>query len=87
MPRTRSVYKPGTVVSYSNWGAALAAYIVECVSGMDYGDYVHKNIFEPLGMERTTIRLDCTDNTWVESRRERTNAYYNVQGEYEDYGE
>lgn len=81
------IYEPGTVVSYSNWGAALAAYIVECVSGMDYADYVHKNIFEPLGMEHTTIRPDCTDNTWVESQRENTNAYYNVQGEYEDYGE
>ena len=81
------IYEPGTVVSYSNWGAALAAYIVECVSGMDYADYVHKNIFEPLGMEHTSIRPDCTDNTWVESQRQKTNAYYNVQGEYEDYGE
>lgn len=81
------IYEPGTVVSYSNWGAALAAYIVECVSGIDYGDYVHKNIFEPLGMEHTAIRPDCSDNTWVESQREKTNAYYNVQGEYEDYGE
>lgn len=81
------IYEPGTVVSYSNWGAALAAYIVECVSGMDYADYVHENIFKPLGMEHTTIKPDCSDNTWIESQREKTNAYYNVQGEYEDYGE
>lgn len=81
------IYEPGTVVSYSNWGAALAAYIVECVSGMDYAEYVHKNIFKPLGMEHTTIKPDCNDNTWVENQREKTNAYYNVQGEYEDYGE
>ena len=81
------IYEPGTVVSYSNWGAALAAYIVECVSGTDYADYVHKNIFKPLGMEHTTIKPDCSDNTWVESQRENTNAYYNVQGEYEDYGQ
>lgn len=81
------IYEPGTVVSYSNWGAALAAYIVECVSGMDYADYVHENIFEPLGMEHTAIKPDCSDNTWVENQRKKTNAYYNVQGEYEDYGE
>lgn len=81
------IYEPGTVVSYSNWGAALAAYIVECISGMDYADYVHENIFQPLGMEHTSIRPDCSDNTWVESQRKKTNAYYNVQGEYEDYGE
>ena len=36
------IYEPGTVVSYSNWGAALAGYIVECVSGMDYADYDRK---------------------------------------------
>lgn len=81
------IYEPGTVVSYSNWAAALAAYIVECISGMDYADYVHENIFQPLGMEHTSIRPDCSDNTWVESQRKKTNAYYNVQGEYEDYGE
>lgn len=81
------IYEPGTVVSYSNWGAALAAYIVECISGMDYADYVHENIFQPLGMVHTSIRPDCSDNTWAESQRKKTNAYYNVQGEYEDYGE
>lgn len=81
------IYEPGTVVAYSNWGAALAAYIVGCVSGIDYADYVQRNIFEPLGMEHTAIKPDCSDNTWVESQRKKTNAYYNVQGEYEDYGE
>lgn len=81
------IYEPGTVVSYSNWGAALAAYIVECVSRMDYAEYVHENIFKPLGMEHTTIKPDCSDNTWVENQRKKINAYYNVQGEYEDYGE
>lgn len=80
------IYKVGTTVSYSNWGAALAAYIVECVSGMDYAEYVRQNIFEPLGMNQTSILSDCNDNEWVESRRDLTNAYYNVQGAYEDYG-
>lgn len=81
------IYEPGTIVSYSNWGAALAAYIVERVSGMDYADYVHENIFQTLGMEHTSVRPDCSDNVWVENQRKKTNAYYNVQGEYEDYGE
>lgn len=80
------IYKVGTTISYSNWGAALAAYIVECVSGMDYAEYVRQNIFEPLGMNHTSILPDCSDSEWVESRRDLTNAYYNVQGEYEDYG-
>lgn len=81
------IYEPGTVSSYSNWGAALAAYIVECVSGMDYADYVHQFIFEPLGMERTFIRPDGSDNVWAENQRTKTNAYINMLGAYEDYGE
>ena len=59
------VNRPGEVVSYSNWGAALAAYVVECVSGMDYADYVHENIFDRLGMEHTSIAADFSDNEWV----------------------
>ena len=38
------IWKPGEITAYSNWGAALAAYIVERVSGMDYAEYVRKNI-------------------------------------------
>ena len=36
------VYEPGTVTAYSNWGTALAAYVVERVSGQDFSDYVHE---------------------------------------------
>lgn len=37
----KQVYEPGTVTAYSNWGAALAAYVVQNISGMDYADYVY----------------------------------------------
>lgn len=62
-------YRPGTVPAYSNWGAALAGLIVERVSGMDYGSYVHKNIFEAIGMEHTAIAPDHSDNPWVQQQR------------------
>ena len=48
-------YRPGTVTSYSNWGAALAAYIVERISKETFVDYVHQHIFQPLKMEHTSI--------------------------------
>ena len=50
------IYPPGTVAAYSNYGAALAAYIVEQVSGTPYDQYVEQNIFKPLGMAHSTLR-------------------------------
>ncbi len=69
------VRHPGEVVAYSNWGAALAGYIVECVSGTDYVDYVHANILEPLGMEHTSVGADYRDNEWVRAQREKVGSY------------
>ncbi len=49
------VWPPGQVWSYSNWGAALAGYIVQEVSGIPFNQYVKEKIFTPLGMNNTTI--------------------------------
>ncbi len=69
------MFRPGTVSTYSNWGAALAAYVLECVSGEDFCEYVHRHIFEPLGMEHTAIAPDHSDNEWVRAQREKVNCY------------
>jgi CubicO group peptidase (beta-lactamase class C family) len=50
------IYPAGETPAYSNYGAALAGYIVERTSGMPFDDYVEKNIFAPLGMTRSTFR-------------------------------
>jgi CubicO group peptidase (beta-lactamase class C family) len=50
------VREPGGEISYSNYGAALAGYIVERVSGEPFADYAEKHIFRPLGMVDTTFR-------------------------------
>ncbi len=49
------IFKPETVSAYSNWGAALAAYIVENVSGISFDKYVIKNIIKPLSIEDLEI--------------------------------
>ncbi len=46
----------GELSSYSNYGAALAGYIVEVVSGMPFEQYVETYIFEPLSMAHSTFR-------------------------------
>jgi CubicO group peptidase (beta-lactamase class C family) len=42
--------KPGTHYEYSNIGAGLAGYIVECVTGELLNTYSKRHIFEPLTM-------------------------------------
>lgn len=50
------LWEPGTEISYSNYGAALAGYIVERVSGEPFADYIEKHLIAPLGMASTTFR-------------------------------
>jgi CubicO group peptidase (beta-lactamase class C family) len=49
------VYPPGTVTAYSNYGVTLAGYIVEKIASVPFENYIAKNIFQPLGMTRTTF--------------------------------
>ncbi len=48
------VYPPGQVPAYSNYGATLAGYIVEQVSGEPYDQYIEEHILKPLGMSHST---------------------------------
>jgi CubicO group peptidase (beta-lactamase class C family) len=49
-PRMRVVHsKPGSYAAYSNVGPAMAAYVVEKVTGRSYEDYVAEEFFAPLG--------------------------------------
>lgn len=68
-------FEPGVVQAYSNFGAALAGYIVECVSGQPYYAYVKEHIFEPLGMQHTAILPDLSDNPWVQMQRKQLHCY------------
>lgn len=43
-------FKPGSEFSYSNSGYVLLGYIIEKVSGKNYGDYIKENIFNKAGM-------------------------------------
>jgi CubicO group peptidase (beta-lactamase class C family) len=54
------VRKPGEVVSYSNWGAALAGFIVERVSNLSWERYVEGRILTPLGMSAASVQQPVT---------------------------
>jgi CubicO group peptidase (beta-lactamase class C family) len=50
------VVPPGEVAAYSNYGAGLAGYIVQRVSGVPFQQYVEDYIYAPLGMSHSTFR-------------------------------
>ena len=50
------MWPPGQIPAYSNYGTALAGYIVERVSGMPFEAYIEQNILSPLGMAHSTLR-------------------------------
>lgn len=49
------IYPPGQIIAYSNYGATLAGYIVQRVSGEPFEVYVKRHIFGPLAMEHSTF--------------------------------
>jgi CubicO group peptidase (beta-lactamase class C family) len=51
------VHPPGECAAYSNYGAALAGYIVGRISGESYSQYVQEHILNPLGMRNSTAQL------------------------------
>lgn len=55
------LFAPGEVPGYSNYGVALAGYIVQRVSGEPFEDYVERHIFQPLGMQHSTFRQPLPD--------------------------
>lgn len=58
----KQVYKPGTVVAYSNYSTSLAAFIIEQITNQDFYNYVAENIFSKLEMNQTSIHLPVEEN-------------------------
>jgi CubicO group peptidase (beta-lactamase class C family) len=51
------VFKPGEVEAYSNYGVALAAYVIEKIYGKPFSEYAKENILKPLKMDKSTFDL------------------------------
>ena len=74
------VNEPGEIVAYSNYGVALAGYIVESITGQPFYDYVNDHIFAVLDMKDTAIHPSQKDNQSVAEKRESVHGYL-VKGE------
>lgn len=53
--KPKPYHKPDGTFEYSNTGFMLLSLIIEKASGMDYDDYLKKNIFDPSGMKNTFV--------------------------------
>jgi CubicO group peptidase (beta-lactamase class C family) len=55
--RLARIRPPGEVISYSTYGITLAGELIEEVSGMSFESYLKKNVWQPLGMDHTSITV------------------------------
>jgi CubicO group peptidase (beta-lactamase class C family) len=51
----REISPAGTIPAYSNYGANLAGYIVQRVSGQPFEEYVAEHLFKPLDMNHASF--------------------------------
>lgn len=75
--REKLAFEPGSRELYSNSGFVLLGGIIEKASGMNYFEYIEKNICFPAGMKQTY----CTDPS--STMNEAVGYHRNFLGEYE----
>lgn len=51
------VYEPGKHYQYANFGYGILDEIIANVSGVSYTDFLHREIFTPLGMDRSYVGI------------------------------
>ena len=78
--KTRIVRRapPGEIISYSTYNPALAAVAVEQITKTPFKTYLQKNIFEPLGMNHTSIAAVKT-----EYKQDLATGYEYAGGKYQ----
>ncbi len=98
MPKTPLLFQPGTHFLYS-LSHDVAAAIVEVVSGMSFGEYLRKYIWEPLGIrdtafakpmncgvERLAQQYWCPDGDITRIQTMEPSCDYQLSGAYESGG-
>jgi CubicO group peptidase (beta-lactamase class C family) len=55
MHSDQTMAKPGARRVYSNYGFQVASEAVQKASGIEFGQYLHEAVFEPLAMAATTL--------------------------------
>ena len=74
----RLIRPPGSEIDYSNHGVALAAHVVERVSGMTFYDYVEQKILWPLQMRHSSFRQPVPESLRSNLGAERFEKPYTI---------
>ena len=76
------IFPPGKIIAYSNYGATLAGYIVQRISGEKFEDYIAKHIFAPLKMVHSSFLQPLPQNLmplvatgYLNARRGKTKPF------------
>src|SRR5690625_17783 len=72
------VFPAGEIIAYSNYGTALAGYIVEQVSGQDFSEYIEQFIYSPLEMNHSSFHQPLPEGL----RQDMITPYRYVDGEF-----
>ncbi|MDD4462089.1 MAG: serine hydrolase [Eubacteriales bacterium] len=80
------VYQPGTISAYSNYAVALAALIAENKLEQEFYHYLQTAVFQPLGMNSTTIHPDFLDHPELRERRARGHEADLANGTFHEIG-
>ncbi len=73
-------YRPGDGSMYSNVGATLVGFIIECVSAQPYAEYMQEHILDPLEMTHSTFYLADLDTANLAMEYSLRNNQYHAEG-------
>eukprot|EP00808_Paulinella_micropora_P005881 g57445.t1 len=76
-------FKPGSQYAYSNHNFILLTYLIEKYSGLNYGEYLQKNIFDPIGLRNS--RFDRQNGRFgvIKNRVDEYHRFYDRENNYE----
>ncbi len=74
----RTVYRPGMMITYGNWGSAVLGAAIEELTGQPFAEVVEERLLAPAGMESTSYLQPLPD----ELARRRAPDYLQI-GDYQ----
>ncbi len=68
--------KPGSMYTYSNFGAGITGAIVEAVTGMDVSSYMRQTLFEPLGIDAAYSATQLAEPEYIAATYHKDGSLY-----------